>query len=103
MQPVPTRVRPAAGRLREDLPMTEEASADAATVGALDRAWNEAYERNDRAQLGTILADDFEAVAADGQSIGKAQLMEPGSAARSIAFSERSLRLFGSTAVTRGR
>ena len=78
-------------------------TADARAVGDLDRAWNEAYERNDRAQLGKILADDFEAVAADGQTISKAQLMQPGSAPRSIAFSERSMRLFDSTAITRGR
>ena len=84
--------------------MTERAStADAGTVGALDQAWNEAYEHNDRARLEGILADDFEAVAADGQTITKAQLMQPGRAPRSIAFSERSLRLFDSTAVTRGR
>ena len=49
--------------------MTERASTpDADSVGALDRAWNDAYERNDRSQLGSILADDFEAVAADGQA-----------------------------------
>ena len=84
--------------------MTEGASsADALAVEDLDKAWNEAYERNDRAQLGDILADDFEAVAADGQTITKAQLMQPGRAPRSIAFSERSLRLFDSTAITRGR
>lgn len=84
--------------------MTEGAStADARSVGDLDRAWNEAYERNDRAQLGNILADDFEAVAVDGQTINKAQLMQPGSAPQSIAFSERSIRLFDATAITRGR
>ena len=84
--------------------MTERPStADAKAVGDLDRAWNEAYVRNDRTQLAGILADDFEAVAADGGTISKAQLMQPGSAPRSIAFSERSLRLFDSTAVTRGR
>lgn len=84
--------------------MTERApTTDAEAVGDLDRAWNEAYERNDRAQLGDILADDFEAVAADGQTISKAQLMQPGSAPRSIAFSERSMRLFDSTAIARGR
>ena len=84
--------------------MTEGAStADADAVGDLDQAWNEAYVRNDRAQLASILADDFEAVAADGQTISKAQLMQTGSAPRSIAFSERSLRLFDSTAIARGR
>lgn len=84
--------------------MTEGAStADVRTVEQLDRAWNEAYERNDRAQLGGILADDFEAVAADGETISKAQLMEPSPAPRSIAFTERSLRHHGRTAITRGR
>ena len=43
------------------------------------------------------------AVAADGPTVSKAQLMQPGSAPRAIAFSEQSLRLFESTAVTRGR
>ena len=38
--------------------MTKGAStADVKAVGDLDRAWNEAYERNDRAQLANILAD----------------------------------------------
>jgi ketosteroid isomerase-like protein len=84
--------------------MTEGAStADAEAVGDLDRAWNEAYERNDRAQLGNILADEFEAAAADGGTISKAQLLQPGAAPLSIAFSERSIRLFDSTAITRGR
>ena len=84
--------------------MTEGAStADARAVDDLDRAWNEAYERNDRAKLGGILADDFEAVAADGQTISKVQLMQPGSAPLSIGFSGRSIRLFDSTAITRGR
>jgi ketosteroid isomerase-like protein len=84
--------------------MTDEAStADERSVGDLDRAWNDAYERSDRAQLAGILADDFEAVAADGLTITKTQLMQPGSAPRSIAFNERSLRLFDSTAITRGR
>jgi ketosteroid isomerase-like protein len=84
--------------------MTGGAStADAEAVGDLDEAWNEAYNRNDRTQLGGILADDFEAVAGDGETITKAELMRPGPAPRSIVFSERSLRLFGSTAITRGR
>src|SRR5688572_26887995 len=78
-------------------------AADMEAVADLDRAWNDASERSERAQLGSILADDFQAVAADGQTIGKAQLMQPGSPPRSIAFSERSLRLFESTAITRGR
>jgi putative acetyltransferase len=76
---------------------------DANAIEDLDRAWNEAYERNDRAPLGLILADDFEATAADGRSIGKAQLLQASPAPRSIAFSERYVRIFGSTAVTRGR
>jgi ketosteroid isomerase-like protein len=84
--------------------VTEGASgADWRTVEDLDRAWNEAYEHNDRAPLEHILADDFEAIAADGQTVTKAQLMQPSPAPRSIAFSDRSIRLFGSTAITRGR
>jgi ketosteroid isomerase-like protein len=69
----------------------------------LDRAWNDAYLRNDRTPLDQILADDFVAVLADGRSITKAQLMQPSPAPLNIAFSERSTRVFGSTAIARGR
>ena len=77
--------------------------ADEPAVEALDRAWNAAYEQNERDRLADVLAEDFIAVTADGQPVTKAQLMQPSTAPRSIAFSERSVRLFGTTAITRGR
>jgi ketosteroid isomerase-like protein len=78
-------------------------TADLRAVEDLDRTWNDAYEHNDRAPLEHILADDFEAIAADGATVSKARLMEPSRAPRSIAFSERSIQVFGSTAIARGR
>ncbi len=77
--------------------------ADERAVDAIDRAWNAAYEQNERDRLGDILANDFIAVTADGQTVTKTQLMQPSTAPRSIAFSERSVELFGTTAITRGR
>ena len=89
---------------RYDLAMSDvQSAADRRAVDDLDRAWNEAYEQNDRARLGPILAEDFEAVTADRGTVGKAQLMRPSSAPHSIAFTERTVRLHGSTAITRGR
>jgi ketosteroid isomerase-like protein len=89
---------------RYDLAVSDvRSAADRRAVDVIDRAWNEAYERNDRARLGPILAEDFEAVTADGQTVSKAQLMRPSTAPRSIAFTERSVRPHGSTAITRGR
>lgn len=77
--------------------------ADERAVDALDRAWNAAYEQNERDRLVDVLADDFIAVTADGRAVTKAQLVQPSAAPRSIAFSERSVQLFGTTAITRGR
>ena len=72
-------------------------------IDALDRAWNEAYERNDRSALADILDDDFEATTADFMIVSRAQLLEPTPAALRVEFSERILRVFGATAIVRGR
>ena len=79
-----------------------EAESDLDTVQRLDRAWNEAYERNDRSTFAEILAEDFRGVFPDGRSIGKAQLMQP-TEPRRVEFSELALEVFGPTAVSRGR
>ena len=54
-----------------------EAESDIDTIRCLDRAWNEAYLRNDRSVLAELLADDFRGFFPDGRSIGKAQLLQP--------------------------
>lgn len=78
------------------------AETDTDLVLRLDRAWNDAYLRNDRSAFAEILADDFRGFFADGRSIGKAQLMQP-TEPRRVDFSELGLEVFGPTAVSRGR
>ena len=75
---------------------------DEEAVEHLDRAWNDAYVRNDRTPFAEILADDFAATTWDGKTITKAQLMEAAGPAV-VTFSEFAIRVFGPTAVTRGR
>jgi ketosteroid isomerase-like protein len=75
---------------------------DDAVVRALDRAWNDAYIRNDRTPFAEILADDFVARQWNCQTITKTQLMSGGEPA-SVAFSEFAIHLFGPTAITTGR
>ena len=75
-----------------------------AEVLRLDNAWNEAYQRHDRAPLESILADDFTALTPSGELITKASLMvNPSEIARSVTFSEQAVHVFGKTAITRGR
>lgn len=70
----------------------------------LDSAWNNAYERNDRAPLADILADDFTGTMPSGEDITKAKLMvNPPRPALSISFSEQGVLVFGSTGISRGR
>jgi len=77
---------------------------DEAEIRRLDDAWNEAYMRNDRAPLADILANDFTALTAVGEEIDRASLMiNPAQPARFALFSEQVVRVFGDTAVTRGR
>ena len=77
---------------------------DVAEVWRLDEAWNQAYLRNDRAPLADILAEDFTGFTADGEPIDKAALMiNPARRATSAIFSEQSVRVFGDTAISRGR
>ena len=77
-------------------------TSDGEVVRRLDRAWNEVYLHNDRSAFEEILAEDFRGAFPDGRSIRKSKLMEP-SEERRVEFSEFSLDMFGSTAVTRGR
>jgi ketosteroid isomerase-like protein len=76
--------------------------ADDTVVRDLDRAWNDAYIRNDRTPFAEILADDFVARHWNGRTITKTQLMTGGEPA-TVTFSEFSIRLFGPTAITTGR
>jgi ketosteroid isomerase-like protein len=77
-------------------------SNDTDRVQRLDRAWNDAYVRNDRAVFADILSDDFKGFFPDGRSIGKAQLLQP-TEPRRVEFSELGLEVFGPAAVSRGR
>lgn len=77
---------------------------DAAQVLRLDGTWNLAYERQDRAPLADILADDFTGFMPSGETITKTALMvDPPGRARSVKFSEQSVHIFGETAISRGR
>jgi ketosteroid isomerase-like protein len=78
-------------------------AADLDAIEKLDAAWNEAYVLNDRSRLQRILAADFEGTDASFRIISKPMLMEPTPAPKQIAFSEQSVKLFGGTAITRGR
>jgi ketosteroid isomerase-like protein len=76
---------------------------DEAEVRCLDNAWNDAYLHNDRAPLANILADDFTAVLPSGAAFSKTDLMINPPPATSATFTEQSVHVFGSTAVSRGR
>jgi ketosteroid isomerase-like protein len=77
---------------------------DEAEILRLDGAWNDAYRRHDRSPLALILADDFGGWLSSGEPITKAMLMvDPPQTARSVAFSEQTVRVFGDTAISRGR
>jgi ketosteroid isomerase-like protein len=75
---------------------------DEAAVAELNRAWNDAYVRNDRSALAHVLADDFVATGANGETVTKAQLIAGGGSAR-VTFSEHVQRMFGPTAIVGGR
>jgi ketosteroid isomerase-like protein len=78
--------------------------ADSAQVLRLDKAWNLAYERHQRAELADILAEDFIGFIPSGEPINKAALMvNPPERAKSVTFTEQSVHIFGETAVSRGR
>src|SRR5712692_9939767 len=82
----------------------ETQADDEAQILRLDSEWNEAYRRHDRAPLAHILADDFTGLTASGEPITKALLMiNPPGRARSVKFSEQSVRVFGDTGISRGR
>jgi ketosteroid isomerase-like protein len=77
---------------------------DEAQILRLDSEWNEAYRRHDRAPLAHILSDDFTGLTASGEPVTKASLMiNPPGPARSVTFSEQSVRVFGDTGISRGR
>src|SRR5260370_33152915 len=77
---------------------------DEAQILQLDGEWNKAYRRHDRAPLAHILADDFTGLTASGEPITKAILMiNPPGRARSVTFTQQSVRVFGDTGISRGR
>jgi hypothetical protein len=79
---------------------------DNAEILRLDNAWNAAYLRRNREPLSEILADDFTGLTASGEPITKALLMggDPGTGVvRSVSFSDQEVRIFGDTAISRGR
>jgi ketosteroid isomerase-like protein len=76
---------------------------DEVEVRRLDSAWNEAYLHNDRSPLAHILADDFAAFLPSGEAASKAALMVTPPPALSANFSEQSVHVFGSAAISRGR
>ena len=85
-------------------PRTEELADDEAQVLRLDDEWNEAYRLHDRAPLAHILADDFTGLMPSGAPITKPLLMlDPPGKAKSVTFQEQSVRVFGDTAISRGR
>ncbi|HEY4941021.1 MAG TPA: nuclear transport factor 2 family protein [Rhizomicrobium sp.] len=82
----------------------ETQADDEAQILRLDSEWNEAYRRHDRAPLAHILADDFTAVTPSGEPVTKATLtIDPPARARSVTFSEQSVRVFADTGISRGR
>jgi ketosteroid isomerase-like protein len=79
---------------------------DEALILRLDNEWNEAYRRRDRSPLAHILADDFSGLTPSGEPITKALLMggDPGTGVvKLVSFSEQYVRVFGDTAISRGR
>ncbi len=84
---------------REEKPPSHD---DTELVLRLDRAWNDAYVRNERSALADILADDFRGTLPDGRTIGKSQLLQP-TEPRPVWFRELSLEVYGPAAVSRGR
>jgi ketosteroid isomerase-like protein len=91
-------------RVQNSGPITVTRADDEAEILRLDSAWNEAYRRHDRAPLAHILADDFTALDPSGEPFAKAKLMvNPPGQARSVIFSEQSVRVFGETGISRGR
>ncbi|MGO9451102.1 MAG: nuclear transport factor 2 family protein [Candidatus Binataceae bacterium] len=85
--------------------MTTQA-ADEAEVARLDDGWNEAYVRRKRGPLAEILAEDFSGLTPSGEPITKALLMsgDPGTGVvKLVSFSEQDVRVFGDTAISRGR
>jgi len=79
---------------------------DQTEIFRLNNAWNQAYVRRDGASLVDILADDFTGLTATGEPITKALLMrgDPGTGlVKAISFSEQEIRVFGHTAIGRGR
>ena len=68
----------------------------------LTRDWLDAEERNDRATLQRIIADDFQGTAAMGRTVFKEDVLPiEGSQSRGLAItaSELKARVFGDTAV----
>jgi ketosteroid isomerase-like protein len=70
----------------------------------LDERWNEAYRQKNVSELETILADDWIAFTAQG-TVTKTQILEavPNNPEATLEFTRLELRIYGETAITRGR
>jgi len=78
--------------------------SDEIEVLRLDEAWNEAYRRRDRRPLADILAEDFSALTPSNEPVTKVALMvDPPGRARSVAFTDQEVHVFGDAAISRGR
>jgi ketosteroid isomerase-like protein len=79
------------------------AADDQSTVAALDSEYQAAVKHNDAATMARILADDFVLVTGKGKAFGKADLLAEARAGNNRyehqEDSERSVRLWGDTAV----
>ena len=75
----------------------------AATVAALDIAYQAAVERNDATIMATILADDFVLVTGKGKTYTKADLLASAKEGKTVyehqLASSRTVRVWGDTAV----
>jgi ketosteroid isomerase-like protein len=79
------------------------ASADSATVAALDTKYQAAVKANDWAGMSAILADDFALVTGTGKVYGKADLVDAAKRKRILwehqEDTEQTVRVWGNTAV----
>jgi len=78
-------------------------SEDARIVEELDRQYQAAVKRNDVAEIGRLLADDFVLVTGSGKSYVKADLIEEARSGRYIyqhqEDTDQTVRVWGDTAV----
>lgn len=83
--------------------MEKESNRDEQLVKELDDNWNNVYNQNDRSVFQDILSADFIASTSEFDIYRKSDLLIPFKKKRVASFSERSIKVFGNTAITRGR